>query len=420
MIEHLKNKWGYYLLGALILVFISFEARGEGDFSIFLAASRDLWGGKNVYTIMYQQWYHYYYGVFFAILLTPLNYVSLYLAKFLWLLLNTFFVYRTWKILSSWLPLEKLSKKALAVFTVLCFVFIFRFLRDNFHLSQLTICILYLTLEGLFFIEKDKKVAGAALIALGIDIKLLPIIIIPYLIYRKEWKATIFVVAFILVFLFIPTLFIGYDFNILLLTERWNLLNPSNAAHVLDTSERSFHSLTTLLATLLVENTGDANHVLHIKRNIADISIEKLNMIINICRGILVLGTFWFLRTLPFRSATSKLHKLYEVSYLCLVVPLIFPHQQHYAFFFAFPAGTYLLFYLVYKYYNTGTTYVGTGFKSKRIVLSSLLFIVFILSSSHLLLGTFNEYYDHFKTLTYGMLLLLVTLVFCEPNKLNQ
>src|ERR1700740_1421350 len=152
MIEYLKSKWPYYLAGILVLIIILFEAQGKGDFFIFLSASRDLWVGQNIYTTMYNQWYHYYYGVFFAILLSPLTFIPLYAAKFLWLSLNVFCVYRIWKILTAWLPLEKFSKKTKIIFTCLCFVFVFRFLRDNFHLSQLTIFILYLTLEGLFLI----------------------------------------------------------------------------------------------------------------------------------------------------------------------------------------------------------------------------------------------------------------------------
>src|SRR4051812_22609188 len=113
MIQHLKDKWLYYLLGSLVLAVVLIEAKGEGDFTIFLAASRDLWISKNVYTTLYNEWYHYYYGIFFAILITPLSFLPLYFAKLIWLLLNVFFLYRIWKILAGWLPLNKLNKRSL-------------------------------------------------------------------------------------------------------------------------------------------------------------------------------------------------------------------------------------------------------------------------------------------------------------------
>lgn len=417
MIEHLKNKWLYYVVGTAILALILYEAEGRGDFSIFLQASEGLWKKENIYTTMYNEWYHYYYGVFFALLLTPLSFLPLYIAKVLWLICNVFFVYRIWKILSEWLPLHTFGKAARLCFVILSFVFASRFLRDNFHLSQVTIFILYLALEGLFLIGKEKVMWGALLIALGIDIKLLPIVLIPYLLYRGEWKATAYLFVFLGFFLFVPASFIGYDYNLQLLNDRWQILNPSNQAHILDTAERSFHSLTTLLATLLVENTGDI-YALPVKRNIANLSIEKLNLIINACRGILALLTLWFLASKPFKKAATNLHRLYEISYLFLIVPLIFPHQQHYAFFFMFPATTYILYYLIHRYFNTPTLTKNNNYKTKRALWVFALLSVYLLTNSHLILGEFNKYYDHFKTLTYGALITVVLLVFCRPNNL--
>jgi len=283
MKEYLRNKWSYYFGGLVILIIILFEARGKGDFNIFVSASRDLLLGKDIYQIQYNEWYHYYYDILFALILTPFTYLPLYVVKLIWLILNVFFVYRIWKILMDYLPISLLRKNSKILFILLSFVFILSFLRDNFHLAQVSIFILYLTLEGLFFINNNRIITGSILIALGINIKLLPIVIIPYLIYRREWKSTLYIIGFIIVFLFLPILFIGFDYNNFLLIERWHLINPMNKAHILDTSERSFHSLTTLLATLLVKDSGEW-HALTLKRNIANISIENLNIVINVVR----------------------------------------------------------------------------------------------------------------------------------------
>jgi hypothetical protein len=281
----------------------------------------------------------------------------------------------------------------------------------------MTIFILYLTLEGLLLINNNRTIAGSLLIALGIDIKILPIVIIPYLIYRNQWTAFLYTICFIIVLLFFPAIFIGFDYNNFLLSERWHLINPMNQEHILDTSERSFHSLTTLLTTLFVKNCGDT-YSLPLKRNIADISIENLNIVINTVRGALILFTLYFLRTMPFKSTASKIKKLYEVSYLCLIIPLIFPHQQHYAFFFIFPASTYLLFYLVFIFLNKNNQSTDKYFNTKKISLIVILSIIYFLTNSHFILGQFNNLYDHYKTLTYGTLILMILLAFCKPDKL--
>jgi hypothetical protein len=212
--------------------------------------------------------------------------------------------------------------------------------------------------------------------------------------------------------------FVGFDYTKFLLIERWNLLNPMNQTHILDTSERSFQSLSTLLATLLVKDCGDW-HALPLKRNIADISIESLNIVINIVRVIFVLLTLYFLKTRPFIKTTVKLQKLYEISYLCLLIPLIFPHQQFYAFFFIFPASTYLLFYLVYLYFNKGSNNSKESHLiSKKITLIVLLCIAYFATNCHFILGEFNIYYDHYKVLTYGVILLVILLAVCRPEKI--
>ena len=417
MREYLSNKWKYFLGGFIILIIILFEAKGEGgDFNIFISASRDLLLGKNIYKIQYNEWYHYYYDILFALILVPFTYLPLFIAKLIWLISNVFFVYRIWKILLNWLPISHLRKNNKILFITLSFIFIFSFLRDNFHLAQLTIFILYLILEGLFLINNEKKIAGSILIALGINIKILPIVIIPYLIYRNQWKSAFLVLVFMIFFLVLPIVFIGFDYTQFLLIERWTLINPINQEHILDTSERSFHSLTTLLATLFVKDCGDV-HALTLKRNIADISIENLNIIINIVRSAIILFTLYFLKTKPFRNTKDNLQKLYEISYLCLIIPLIFPHQQFYAFFFIFPASTYLLYYVLKVYFN-GNNQITAYFKSKKIAIITLLSISYFLTNSHFILGAFNDFYDHYKTLTYGVLILMILLAICKPDKL--
>ena len=419
MKEHFRNNWFYYIGGSLILCIIFYEARGINDFDIFYYASKDLLAGKNIYLIKYNEWYHYYYSIFFAFLLSPFSQLPLYFVKVIWLILNVFFVYRIWKIIAAWLPLTLLNKKLKSLFVVLSFIFILRFLRDNFHLGQVNIFILYLILEGLFLIFKNKKVSGSLLIALGIDVKLLPLLIIPYLIYRKEWKSVLWILGFIIGFLFLPGAILGFDFNNSLLIERWHLLNPMNHEHILDTAETSFHSLTSLLATLLVKDCGDL-HALPLRRNIADISVANLNIIINIIRGAFLIFSLYFLKTRPFRNEVKPLQRLYEISYLCVIIPLLFPHQQHYAFVFIFPASTYLLFYFLYLYFEKDARDTIKNLKIKKIVLIVFLSIVYFLTNSHFILGQFNDIYDHYKTLTYGVLILIILLAICKPDKILE
>ncbi len=397
----------FFLAGLALLYFLYIESQGQGDFFIFLSASQDLFKGENIFEKSYVDSYHYFYSVFFAILLHPLTWLPFQLAKFLWLALNVFFVFRIFQIIKNLLPLHSFSKKQLLFMRIAGFVFAFRFVFENLHHSQTTILLLYLCLQGLQLVFSNKPLPGAALIALGINIKILPIVLLPYLFYRGFFKAGSFVIAFYALFLFFPAVFVGWEFNQTLLSTWLTLINPGNTVHILDVDERSFHGLSTLLSTLLAENVPDA-YALSIKRNIANVSLDQLNLILNVVRLALISFSLYFFRSLPFRSATGMKQQFWEVSYLLMLIPLIFPHQQHYGFLFICPAFVFCLYYFIQN------RKLMSKAKYNFILISCC--VIYLVCNLKILLGEFNDYYEHFKILTYGALLLIPVLAICVPK----
>ena len=392
-----------------LVVFLIIESSNKGDFHIFLEASKSLINGENIYEKTYFDGYHYFYSILFTLFIYPLTFLPPHLAVFLWLCLNVFFLYRLYVTINKLLPLYLLSYNYKKWFWILSTVFSLRLILENFHVAQITIFLLYLCMEGLYMIHNKKAVRGAILIALGINIKLLPVVLLPYLLYRGKFKAAGLVTLFSTAFLFVPIIFIGKDEFNTLMTTWLNLINPLNTQHVLDVEERSFHSLTTLLSTLLVEKVPDI-YALNIKRNIADVSLENLNRIITISRLILIGFTLYFIRSKPLKKNKNSLHRFWETSYILCLIPLIFPHQQHYAFLFMIPAYSYCLFYML-QYYN----YLSV---LKKYAIIILLSITYLLVNLKLLLGNYNEFYEHFKILTYGAIFLLITLSILIPPKL--
>ncbi|HTA28625.1 MAG TPA: glycosyltransferase family 87 protein [Bacteroidia bacterium] len=399
----------YYLIGGiLVLTYLLFTAKRQGDLFIYEAGSRDIFAGKDAYSIHYVDGFHYYYSTLFAILIYPLTFLPVYIGNLIWLALNAFFLYRIIVLISRYFNLTILTQKQNVLFFLIPFIFGLRFTLSNFHNQQITICILYLILEGLQLIFSGKKLGGALLIALGINIKLLPIVLLPYLLYRREFTASFLIVIFYTILLFIPGFVIGFAQNNLLISSWWNLINPANTIHNLDVDERSFHSLSTLLATLLVKNVPD-KFALHIRRNIMDISYEHLVLALNIIRLVLVSFSLYFLRTKPFTAKVSTMHRFVEISYLLLLVPLIFPHQQDYAFLFIMPAVTCVIYALITER-NTISV-----FKFRTIL--ALTALSYLLCNLNLLFGQYREYYDHFKIMTYGALLIIPLLAISYPIK---
>lgn len=410
MTDSLKKYLLIVFASLALAIYVFIEAQGRGDLFIFLSASTDLFENENIFKNTYLDGYHYFYSVFFAILLKPFTYLPMWACNTLWLCANLFFVFRIFTLIKNLLPLHDFTKNELMALRIGGFLFSLRFIHENLHCLQITILILYLTLQGmqLVFSNKPRPFWGALLIAFGINIKLLPLVLIPYLFYRGFFRAGFAIIGIYVGLLILPAAFIGWEQNQLLLSTWADLINPLRSNHVLDAEERSFHGLSTLFSTLFVENPGDS-HALLIKRNIANISLEKLSFILNVARGILVLFTFYFLRTLPFKTQVGLKHRFWELSYILLLIPLIFPHQQHYAFLFICPAFIFCLYYFIQnrKTLSKGKFYfmLGSGI------------LIYLVCNLKLILGNYNEYYEHFKILTYGALLLIILLSLCVPKE---
>lgn len=403
-----KNKPWLAALWLVAIVYCFIEAGGNGDLYIFLSAAADLSAHENIFENTYVDGYHYYYSVLFALFLKPFCYLPFKAVKFGWLLLNLGLFFKMFQTLATSVYVKRLSEKKQMIFLICTFVFSLRFLLDNIHYSQITILILSCCIYGICNILRGREISGSLILALGINIKLLPIVFLPYLLYRGCFKAFFMTLCFYIISLLLPSIIIGHDYNMLLLHTWLNLVNPANQSHMLDVDERSFHGLSTLLSTLFVKDVPDV-YAMPLKRNIADVSLQSLSRIILGVRLALVAFTLYFLKAKPFTKPASLTSSLLEMSYMLLLIPLIFPHQQHYAFLFTVPAFAMVAYRLIDDFNTMAVV--------KRSVIITLLSLVFLSASLKLLLGVYNNYYEHFKILTYGALLLIPLLVWVSLKK---
>lgn len=399
--------WVQVALICAVIIFLVIEASsGRNDLDIFLAASCDLFLGKNIYTNTYFDGYHYYYSVFFASLIHPLVFLSPFWSKLIWLSVNMLLIFRIQKLITWFFDESTIAIETRTLLICLVFIFCLRFFKGNLHLGQLTIVMLALSLESVYRTMKNQDLIGSMLLALAINIKLLPIVFLPYLIYRAKWKMIVFTGSALIFFYLVPAFWIGFENTIFLFNEWWVLVNPNDQRHIMDLEESSFHSLTTLFAALFTDTSFDPVG-LQTKWNVARFSGDQLFILINVVRLALIAFTLWFLRSIPFSPFSSKQKTWWEVSYLLLLVPLIFPHQQHYAFLMTLPAVVWILHWFLAEN--------PSGLK--RRVLISLVFLIYLSFNLSLLLGALNAYYNHYKILTFGALCLMFLLAYTKPTK---
>lgn len=408
MWDKLRNitiwQWGLIVLAIIMLIG---ELDDLGDFQVYYYASIDLLeNGKDIYLIKYGDGYNYFYGLFFAITIYPFTFLSLEMANILWTLLNFAFLLATLKIVLEWVGFWKLGKKQQIIFGVILTVLSFQFVKDNLHNSQVTFLIVFIFIQALKWIKEKKNIYGALLLGFGIMLKLFPIVLLPYLFYRKWYAAGLLTIGFTVFFFIAPAFFIGFENNTSQLRSQVELLSLSSDRHILDAEEADFYCLSNWSTTLFIEDVPSAEFTY--KRNIADVSLDTLKIIQNLFRLIFVALTLVVIKWPPFVAVKSDRSLLYEVSYLLAVTPLIFPHQQFYSYFMAIPAFVFVLEDFVRNYASTG-------------VFRKILFVLcFLLFSIYLLVGEWIPIYHHYKFLIYASFILIGLLLTVKDKSEDQ
>ena len=77
------------------------------------------------------------------------------------------------------------------------------FIVDTIHLGQPNLALLAIMLAGLALLQRDRQAAAGALFALAAAIKAFPVMALPYLLWRRRWRAAASMVACVVVFLLV-------------------------------------------------------------------------------------------------------------------------------------------------------------------------------------------------------------------------
>ena len=176
------------LFALLILLYIGkVLSIGEGDFSVYYGAANDIRQSKPIYFVAYGEAdFAYSYSPFFAMLLIPLATLPLAIADMFWLMLSAVLLFRVFHLVALFLDTDTvLTAKNHRLWVFLTLLFTTRFILYNFDTSQITIVLLWGCLESLNLIIKDRPVLGSFILAVVISVKLLPLVLLPYLFYRK-------------------------------------------------------------------------------------------------------------------------------------------------------------------------------------------------------------------------------------------
>jgi len=406
----MKNKYNLLILFLLcIIVVYSFSAaKGGGDFDVYLGAAVKLKQALNIYQPPFFKGLQYFYSPLFALILVPFSFLPFWITEFFWECLSFFLLYRIWLLLNEYFKNIALSKKNKRVLVMLSLLLSVRFILYNISMVQVTIFLLWGTLESLKLFNNKKVILGALLLALVINIKILPIIFIPYLFYTKKIKAGILVLFFSILLLALPAIFISVSYNNFLLVEWWKVINPSNAVHMLE-AENGPHSLVAAIPVFITNTVG----TLPIKRNFINLPLSTTMIVTNVVRLLFVAIVFLFFKRMPFKKPSSILNEYLEISYLLIVTPLLFPHQQKYAFIYIFPMVLYLLYYFL-------SVPINNNIEKAKLTCFVILGFLFTPIIGRDIIG--NYLYDvlqHYRVLTFATILLIPITLLSNPKNIS-
>jgi hypothetical protein len=324
----------YYLFLAYALWMLSLKNRDTGgfdDFNVFFHAGKRLLNGQNIYGEPHHYNLKYFYSVLFAAWMSSMQGMGIVGAKWVWFVLNFVLLFRTLFILKSMIP--EVTKGRILIMFVLMLI-MSKIILINYVSNQITIVILWTVLEAYIQLKNQRTLLAAAIICLGINIKILPIVVVPYMLYMANDKMRFLLagLGFLLIYTFVPALMFGWDYNLMLLGEWAKTLNPVSDIHVMQTYEYGILDISSLITKFL----SDEPVYLEPKLNFASWSKSQLFILTNIIRVLCLSGAFYLALKVKKPIAGISQHVIVLAAFMVLA-PLCFPHQREYSYLFYSP-----------------------------------------------------------------------------------
>lgn len=222
-----------FLLGCLVLVadVLGPELFGNGktkDYRLWYNVGQLVLQGKALYVTDGNGIFEYLYPPFPAVLLALPSYFG---KLFLYSLLTLIGIICWWvsiQFSNAMGGSEDVPDRWVASLpAALTAVFVF----DNFDLGQPTVILLALMLYGFWLMRRNANWAAGAMFALATAIKVYPVAVLPYLLWRKQWVTAASMAAFLGIFLvLVPAPVRGFERNIAELKIWYNGMVGSSSA----------------------------------------------------------------------------------------------------------------------------------------------------------------------------------------------
>lgn len=417
MKKELKKKIpGIILLFGLIVMLVLKGLNDGNDINVYLYASQQLFDGLNIYTN--NPYNNYLYSPLFAILLWPFTLFPFPIARVIWHLANLYVIFRIWKIVSQMPKLVGfLSEKQTKWWNILILLMSIGFFIHNVNLGQVTFLIMWLTIEGLYLVlYKEKNWQGALLLALGINIKIIPLLALFYLFFKQKYRALVWIGTFLLASFILPGFVIGHKQNIDLMLTWKETISPTGKKYTFENNDGCI-SLNASIPAYFYDFGGDVKgEKLGLERKLFFVEHNVLVAFLQVARFSVV--AFFLLVILYRRKSRDNtlLYFFWELSVFTMVTLLIFPHQMKYSLFLFIPVEGYLLLFI----FRTFNLHWKISLSEKfATCLSLIILAMFSLMGRDIIGNRFADILGFYQFVGISNILTLWILWVYKPEKLN-
>ncbi|WP_439922491.1 glycosyltransferase family 87 protein [Nitrobacter sp. JJSN] len=215
------------------------------------------------------------------------------------------------------------------------------FVFDMFDLGQPNLVLLVMMLLGFWWLWQGRGWISGSMFALATAIKVFPVAVLPYLLWRRQWTSAISMVAFLGIFLFlVPAPIRGFERNVSELTTWYRGMVGSNSEQGFgqrDAQNWSWVNQSIIAVTHRLVRPVNYNQIDPAKpaqyMNIADLDYKTANVIVLAVFAAIGLG---FIAIIPARAKMTPRTIAEEVGILFCLMTIASPLARQYYFVWLF------------------------------------------------------------------------------------
>ena len=227
------------------------------------------------------------------------------------------------------------------------------FVFDMFDLGQPNLVLLALMMYGFWSLQQQRPWMAGSMFALATAIKVFPVAVFPYLVWRRQWTALASLAVFLVVFLFVvPAPVRGFQHNIAeLKTWYQGMVGTSSEKGFGQRDEQNWSwvnqsiiAVTHRLTRPVNYNQDDPTKPVR-TMNVVDLSFKQANLGVLAVSLLLGLG---FLKVMPRASRRTARSDAEEIGILFCLMTVASPLARQYYFMWLFYPVTILMHRAVY------------------------------------------------------------------------